>query len=190
MWVIAGLGNPGRKYSRTRHNIGFMVVEEVAQRYKIDLKEKKTYRVGRGSAGVCEVLLLEPLLYMNMSGAPIKKMMFKFSIRPENLIVIHDDLDMATGKLRIRKTGSSGGHKGIESVIQDIGTKDFIRVKIGIGREEGIPAEEYVLGKFKRHELGAIRDAISDAADAIDMIVSEGADRAMNRVNGNKIVSG
>lgn len=183
MWIIAGLGNPGRKYSRTRHNIGFMVAEEVAQRHKIHFTEKKEYRIGRGSIEMNEVLLIEPLLYMNLSGPPVKKILFKFSVPTENLIVIHDDLDMETGKLRIRKTGSSGGHKGIESIIQNICTKDFIHMKIGIGREEGVPAEEYVLCKFRKHELNLIKDAIAGAADAVDMIISEGVDRAMNRFN-------
>lgn len=183
MWLIAGLGNPGRKYSRTRHNVGFMVIEEVACRHKIDLKDRETYEIGRGSIEGHPVLLLEPLLYMNMSGSPIKHVLKKFNIQPENLIVIHDDLDMETGKLRIRKTGSSGGHKGIESIIQHICSKDFIRVKIGIGREVGIQSEEYVLSKFKKQEIGIIKETIQKAADAIHSVVSEGVDKAMNRFN-------
>jgi PTH1 family peptidyl-tRNA hydrolase len=184
MWVIAGLGNPGRRYSRTRHNIGFMVIEEFAYRNKIDFKDKKEgYRIGRGFIEGQDILLIEPLLYMNMSGSVIRKILRKFNIQPENLIAIHDDLDMEIGKLRIRKTGSSGGHKGIESIIQNIGSKDFIRLKIGIGREEGVLAEDHVLSKFRRNEIPLIKDTIKKTADAIYYIVSEGLDKAMNKFN-------
>jgi PTH1 family peptidyl-tRNA hydrolase len=183
-WVIAGLGNPGRRYSRTRHNIGFMVLEEVASRYTIDFIDKKEgYRLGKGFIEGHNILLIEPLLYMNMSGPVIKKILMKFSTQPEYLLVIHDDLDMETGKLKIKKTGSSGGHKGIESIIQSIGLRDFIRLKVGIGREEGVSAEDYVLSKFKRHELAVIKDTIKKAADAVHCIVTEGVDKAMNEFN-------
>lgn len=184
VWLIAGLGNPGRRYSRTRHNIGFMVIEEIAGRYKIDLAEKKEgYRIGRGSVAGQKALLAEPLLFMNLSGPPLRGVLKKFNVSPENFIVVHDDLDMEAGKLRIRKTGSSGGHKGVQSVIQNIGSRDFIRVKIGIGREPGIPSEEHVLSKFRRQETGAIKEAIQKAADAICVIVSDGVDKAMNEFN-------
>lgn len=183
MWLIAGLGNPGRKYSRTRHNVGFMAIEEVAGRHKIDLKDRDTHKIGRGSIEGRDVLLIEPLLYMNKSGTVIQYLFKKYTIHPENLIVIHDDLDMDTGKLRIRKTGSSGGHKGVESIIQSIGTRDFIRVKIGIGREGGVPAEEYVLNKFKKDEMVLIQEGIQTASDAVRSIISEGAGKAMNEFN-------
>ncbi|MEW6587172.1 MAG: aminoacyl-tRNA hydrolase, partial [Nitrospirota bacterium] len=105
------------------------------------------------------------------------------NISTDKLIVIHDDLDMETGKVRIRKTGSSGGHKGVESIIQSTGLRDFIRLKIGIGREEGMPAEEYVLRKFRKQELQVIKESIQRAADAVESIVSEGVNKAMNRFN-------
>lgn len=184
MWVIAGIGNPGKRYSRTRHNIGFMVLDEVAHRHTIDLKDKKeVYKIGKGFIEGNDILLIEPLLYMNMSGPVIKKILMKFNIQPEHLLVIHDDLDMDIGKLKIKKTGSSGGHKGIESIIQSIDSRNFIRLKIGIGREEGVSAEDYVLSKFKRHEIAVIKDTIKKAADAVHCIVSEGIDKAMNRFN-------
>jgi len=184
MWVIAGLGNPGRKFSRTRHNIGFMVTEEIAHRDNIDLKDKKEeYRIGRGFIVGQNVLLVEPLLFMNMSGPVINKILRKFNLQPENLIVIHDDIDMEIGKLKIKRMGSSGGHKGVESIIQSIGSKDFIRLKVGIGREEGVSAENYVLSKFRRHEIPLIKDMIQKAVDAVYSIVSEGVDKAMNRFN-------
>jgi len=181
MWIVAGIGNPGRRYSRTRHNIGFMVVEEVARRYEIDLKEKKgKYRMGRGSIGGEEVLLIEPLLYINMSGAVIKDIVDKYNIQPGKLLVIHDDLDMVTGKLRLKRKGSSGGHKGVESIIQSLSSKDFIRLKIGIGREEGVFAEDYVLSRFKKDEVSVMKKAIERASDVITSIMIEGFDKAMN----------
>ncbi|MBI5188778.1 MAG: aminoacyl-tRNA hydrolase [Nitrospirae bacterium] len=183
MWLIAGLGNPGRRYSRTRHNIGFMVIEEVANRHKIDFEDKEEYSIGRGPIGGEDILLIEPLLYVNRSGPVVKNILRNFNIQPENLIVIHDDLDMETGKLKIKKRGSSGGHKGVESIIQSIGSKDFIRVKVGIGREEGVHVEDYVLSRFRRYEVALIKDVIQKAADAICYIVSEGVDKAMSKFN-------
>lgn len=184
MWVIAGLGNPGRRYSRTRHNIGFMVTGEIARRCGIDLKEKKEkYKTGRGSIDGEEVLLVEPLLYMNRSGLAVRDILDKFNLQPENLIVIHDDLDIEVGKIRIRRKSSSGGHKGIESIIQSISSKDFIRVKIGIGRDKDISAEDYVLRRFRKEEGSLIKEAIRRASDAVASIVVDGPEKAMNIFN-------
>jgi len=183
MWIIAGLGNPGKKYSRTRHNIGFMVLEEVARRHAIYLKDRKGYRIGKGSIDTHSFLLVEPLLYMNLSGLVIKKVLRRFAIVPEHLITVYDDRDIEIGKLKIKKKGSSGGHKGIESIIQHISSQEFVRLKVGIGREEGIPAEDYVLSKFKRRELPVMKQMIHKAADSVEIIVTDGVDRAMNTFN-------
>jgi PTH1 family peptidyl-tRNA hydrolase len=183
MWVIVGLGNPGKKYSRTRHNIGFMVVEEISRRYEIDFKEKEKYRIGTGSIDGEKVLLIEPLLYMNNSGLAVKDIVGRFNIPLEKLIVIHDDLDMEIGKLRIRRKGSSGGHKGVESIIQNLSSKDFARLKMGIGREEGITPEDYVLSKFRKNEISLIKNTIERASDAVASILLDGLDKAMNAFN-------
>lgn len=183
MWIVVGLGNPGRRYSRTRHNIGFMVVEEIARRYKIDFKEKERYRIGTGFIDGDKVLLVAPLLYMNMSGPAVKDLIRRFNIPPEKLVVIHDDLDMEVGKLKIRRKGSSGGHKGVESIIQNISSKDFARLKIGVGREVGVTSEDYVLSKFRKDEIFLIKNAIEKASDAVTCIVLDGLDKAMNRFN-------
>lgn len=183
MWLIAGLGNPGIKYSKTRHNIGFLVIEEIAQRIGLEFKTEEDFRISRGSIRDRDVILIEPLTYMNLSGIAVKKAIRRFNLTPEDLIVIHDDLDMETGKLRIRKRGSSGGHKGVESIISSLGSREFIRVKIGIGRDRELPVEEYVLRKFKREEIPLIRDAISRAADAVLFIIDEGVEKAMNKFN-------
>jgi len=183
MWLITGLGNPGRKYSRTRHNIGFMVLDELADRYNIEFTDKKEYRIGKCFIGDKQILLVEPLLYMNLSGVAISNIFKKYPVQTQDMIVVYDDLDIETGKIRIRKTGSSGGHKGVQSIIDNIGTKDFIRVRIGIGREPGVSAEKYVLSKFNKDELQVIKNAITIAAEAITTIITEGVDKAMNRFN-------
>ena len=183
MWVIVGLGNPGRRYTKTRHNIGFMVADNLAERYGIELRTKELYTAGKGSMEGNTIVLVEPLTFMNRSGLAVKEVMKKYPLEPENLIVVHDDLDMDTGKLKIRKKGSSGGHRGIESIIGNLGTREFIRMKIGIGREEGVPAEDYVLRKFGKDQISLIKDAIVRASDAIAMIMRDGVDKAMNVFN-------
>ncbi|MDP2166710.1 MAG: aminoacyl-tRNA hydrolase [Thermodesulfovibrionales bacterium] len=183
MWAIVGLGNPGTGYSRTRHNIGFMVVDAVAVRHKIELKEKRHCLSGTGAIDGAEAVLIKPLTFMNRSGLAVGEALRKFNVPPERLIVIHDDMDMETGKLKIKKNGSSGGHNGVESVIESIGTMDFVRIKIGIGRDMTIPAEDYVLSRFKRAELPLIKAAIKTASDAVGTIVNEAIENAMNRFN-------
>ena len=183
MWVIVGLGNPGRKYSKTRHNAGFMVTDEIGQRYGIEFQDKERYRIGKGSIEENHVILIEPLTFMNRSGSAVLEVMKRYSIPLESLIIIHDDIDMVTGKVRIRKRGASGGHKGMESIIQSLGSKEFIRVKIGVGRGEGVPVEEYVLSKFSREEIPAIKDSIKMASDAVVSILKDGPEKAMNNFN-------
>lgn len=183
MWIVVGLGNPGRRYARTRHNLGFMVVDEIAGRHGIELRERDLYLTGKGSIEDVDVVLVEPLTFMNRSGLAVREVVRKHNVQPENLVIVHDDIDMETGKLKIREKGSSGGHRGIESVIESIGAREFIRVKIGIGREEGVAAEDYVLSKFRKDELPLIKEAVASAADAIAVIIKNGVDRAMNEFN-------
>lgn len=185
MWAIVGLGNHGSRYARSRHNLGFMVLDAIVESLEINLQERKDYLIGKGSMGGQDVLFIEPLTFMNNSGIAVRDVLKRFNILPENLIVIHDDIDMDTGKIRMRKNGSSGGHRGVESIIQSIGTREFMRVKIGIGREEGTPLEDYVLKKFKREELPLIKDAIKRAVDAVTIILFKGVERAMNKFNLN-----
>lgn len=187
MWIIAGLGNPGTKYSATRHNIGFKVIELLSEEFDIPLREADMYFVGKGTIEGIDVILLKPLIFMNRSGVAIKKILKKNNLLSDDLtdrlIVVHDDLDMDLGVLKIRRNGSSGGHKGVESIIQEIGTKNFVRVKIGIGRDSSVPVEEYVLQNFKPSEENVIKDAIINAARAVTLIVTEGLDKAMNKYN-------
>lgn len=187
MFIIVGLGNPGNKYTRTRHNIGFRVIERLSQIYNIPLDEKELFVIGKGALEGTESVLLKPLTYMNRSGIAVKKVLNKFYIPQDELavklLVIHDDLDLDTGKIKIRKNGSSGGHKGIEAIIQETGTKNFMRVKIGIGRESDVPVEQYVLSNFRPHEKNLIEDAIIKACDAVAVITTKGIEKAMNTFN-------
>jgi PTH1 family peptidyl-tRNA hydrolase len=187
VWVIAGLGNPGSKYSATRHNIGFRVIERLSEQYNITLEERDVYMIGRGAIEGVNVILLKPLTFMNRSGLAVKKILKKANIYADNLmdrlIVVHDDLDIDTGVIKIRRGGSSGGHRGIESIIQELGTKDFVRVKVGIGRDKTIPVEEYVLQNFKSSEKNLVKDVIIHAVHAITAVVTEGIDKAMNKYN-------
>lgn len=183
MWLVVGLGNPGSKYARTRHNIGFMVLDALAGNLGLTFKEKTDYRMCDGSMENERIIFMEPLTFMNRSGTAVKKVSGRYPVPPERIIVVHDDLDLPAGRLKIRKRGSSGGHKGIDSIIEHLGTRDFIRVKIGIGRDPLVPAEVFVLSKFRRDEAPLIKDAIQRAAEAIACIVSEGPDQAMNKHN-------
>jgi len=183
LWLIVGLGNPGSRYSKTRHNIGFLVIEAFIDKNHLALKEKADYRICDGSVEDEKIVLIEPLTFMNRSGTAVRKVMGKLNISADNLIVVHDDLDLETGKVKIRKKGSSGGHKGIESILENIGTNNFIRIKIGIGRDQYVPAEDYVLAKFKKEEMLLIKEAVKRAVDSIYSVITEGVDRAMNRFN-------
>jgi len=183
LWIIAGLGNPGRKYEKTRHNVGFMVVDKLSEQYGIELEEKDSYCLGKGAIEGQAVVLLKPLTLMNRSGNAVSKVLKKFDTFPGSLIVVHDDLDLDTGVIKLKKTGASGGHKGIESIIQGTGTRDFFRVKVGVGRDRDIPAEIYVLSNFRPFEKSIIKDAILNAVDAVTAIITVGIDKAMTRHN-------
>ncbi len=191
MWVIAGLGNPGNKYAGTRHNIGFNVIDRLSEEYNIRLEEKDMYVIGKGAIEGVDVILLKPLTFMNRSGLAVKKAVKKANIFPDkisnSLIVVHDDLDVDTGNMKIRKNGASGGHRGVESIIQELGAKDFIRVKVGIGRNKDIPVEEYVLTNFKPAEKNLIKDVIINTSYAVACIVTKGVDKAMNKYNRSAI---
>lgn len=187
MWVIAGLGNPGSKYSATRHNIGFRVIDRLSEEYNIPLEERDAYMIGKGAIEGVNVILLKPLTFMNRSGLAVKKILKDANISADNLldrlIVVHDDLDINAGAIKIRRGGSSGGHRGIESIIQELGTKDFVRIKVGIGRDKTVPVEEYVLQNFKSSEKNLIEDAIIFASRAVTAVVTEGIDKAMSKYN-------
>lgn len=192
MKLVVGLGNPGFLYARNRHNVGFMAVSHFAKRLQIDFDRKQGHaRTGMGTLGNLKVLVARPQTYMNASGESVSALMKRWEISPSGLIVIHDDLDLPLGKLRLRLGGGSGGHKGLDSIISRIGTKEFLRVRIGIDRPEvndDTPPKEdavisYVLSDFTRHEREMIDGILPTVSDAIIAILREGIVAAMNEFN-------
>ncbi len=185
MTLIVGLGNPGKKYSQTKHNVGFMVVDKLANKYALKFNERTDYLISEGFIEGKKIALIKPLTYMNLSGIAVKKLVNKEILDnlPNSIIVIHDDLDLPVGKIKIKKNGSSGGHKGIQSIIENLGTKNFLRIKIGIDKIKGIDISEYVLSPFSKEQKALIKEKILQAVDAIAIILIEGVEKAMNLYN-------
>ncbi len=185
MYMVVGLGNPGLMYSTTRHNIGFEVIERLAYEHHIKLSQKKHKAlVGQGSIGQHKVLLAQPQTYMNLSGESIRQMIDFYKLETERLIVIYDDASLDLGRLRIRKKGSAGGHNGIKNIIAHLGTQEFPRLKVGIGHKPpGWDIKDYVLSRFQEQEMPAIIQAVKTACDAIEIIVQQDMDKAMNLYN-------
>jgi len=187
-WLIVGLGNPGREYERTRHNCGFRAVELLADTLgcKID-KAKFQGLYGQVNYGNKKLLLLKPQTYMNLSGRSVLQLSAYFHIPPQNIIVLFDDISLEPGRLRIRADGSAGGHNGIKSIIQELGSQSFPRVKIGVGSK---PNPEYdladwVLSTFSAQEEKALAVSLKNAADATLAIIDQGVPEAANRFNGS-----
>lgn len=180
--MIVGLGNPGPQYSGTRHNIGFDVVETLAKKHKVALKtHKHQAQYGTGTVADTPVVLVKPLTFMNLSGQAVGALARHYRLRPEQILVIADDLDMETGRVRLRSKGSSGGHNGHKSIIQSLGTEDYPRLKIGIGKDSNVTG--HVLNRFKPDERASVTDAIEKCVTACELWLSEGIDLAMNRIN-------
>ncbi len=183
MWLVVGLGNPGRRYRGTRHNVGWEVVDLLSTRWRIPFcGEEEEALVGRGEAAGGAVLLAKPLTYMNRSGEAVEGLVRRYGLRPQEVLVIYDDVDLPVGTIRVRPRGSSGGHRGMASVIEALGTEEVPRVRIGIGRPTG-DAADYVLSRFAPEERPRIREAIERAADAVEVVLREGIQRAMERFN-------
>lgn len=190
MKLIIGLGNPGKEYFANRHNIGFLCLNYLARLYKIsfDKKESKA-RTGRGIIAENEVVLAKPQTYMNASGQSVSLLMRRYNLGPENLIVIHDDIDLPLGKIRIRSSSSSGGHKGIQSIIDFLNSRDFVRIRVGIGRPDiqaGNKEAEvigYVLGNFSREEEDVVDNTIHLVSEAVVCLLTGGLVKAMNEFN-------
>ncbi len=185
-WLIAGLGNPGPRYARTRHNLGFLVVAILSERLQIPLgREKWEARWGQGRLGERRVILAQPQTYMNLSGRAVAPLLRYFQLPPEALVVVHDDLDLPPGRLKLAWDGGAGGHKGVLSVAEALGTLDFYRVKVGIGRPPaGMPAEAYVLEPAAPAEWKGLTEAAARAAQAVEVLVQEGLATAQNRFHG------
>lgn len=188
MKVIAGLGNPGREYAQTKHNVGFLMVDALAAHLGVtEWREKYDAFIARARIGSEAILLVKPQTYMNESGRAIAPLMNFYKLEAEDLIVAHDDMDIPVGTIRIRKKGSSGGHNGIKSILAHLGDEHFARVRIGIGRPlPGWTVVNHVLAPFPPEDAAKVSEAIHYLVPAIECIVTEDVDKAMNRYNPKK----
>lgn len=188
MYIIAGLGNPTKEYDKTRHNVGFAVIDQLADRYGIDASERKHRAFcGKGVIEGQKVLLVKPQTFMNLSGESLRSAMDYYKALPEELIVIYDDISLPPGQLRIRLKGSAGGHNGIKNIIAHLGTQEFPRIKVGVGEKPPrMDLKDYVLSRFSKGEQELMEEAFREAAQAVAMMISDGADRAMNHFNTKK----
>lgn len=192
MYIVVGLGNPGKEYEKTRHNIGFMVIDRLADKYNINVTEKKNRAfVGSGYVEGQKVMLVKPQTFMNLSGESVGALINFFKIdTATELIVVYDDISLEPGNIRIRKKGSAGGHNGMKSIIAHVQTMEFLRVRVGIGEKpEKYDLADYVLGKFSKGEEESVAIGIDNAVGAIELIVSDKTEMAMNQYN-KKLVKG
>ena len=185
-WLIVGLGNPGDKYEATRHNVGFMVVDELAERARTPVQKLK-FRALTNTAqvGDAKALLMKPVTYMNLSGEAVRQAADFYKVPPERVLVISDDVSLPVGKLRLRRGGSAGGHNGLKNNILHLGSDQFPRVKIGVGEKPhpDYDMAEWVLSRFIGEDKRTMDEAIKRAADSVECCIREGMDRAMNRFN-------
>ena len=188
MIVIAGLGNPGKEYDDTKHNVGFWVIDQLAKEYTISVTRfKHKALIGEGIIAGKKVLLVKPQTYMNLSGESIREILKFYKIPIAQLYVIYDDTSLPLGGIRIREKGSAGGHNGIKNIIAHLGTQEFPRVRIGVGaKPDRMDLADYVLGRFPQVEQSVMEDAFKEAAEAAAAIVEDGIDAAMNRFNRKK----
>ena len=185
MYLIVGLGNPEQEYANTRHNMGFDVINKISKNYNIEVtKNKYEGLYGKGEIEGEKVILLKPQTYMNLSGQAVWKFVDYFKISPENIIIIFDDIDIEKGQIKIKKQGSGGSHKGMQSVIQMLGTEKIPRIRVGIGSPENKKnMVEYVITKIKKEEKELLEPGIEMATEAVKIIIKEGLDKAMNKYN-------
>ena len=186
MYIIVGLGNPDRQYQNTRHNIGFDVIDAIADKNHITVGERKHKAlVGKGFVGGQKVVLVKPQTYMNLSGESVREVIDFYKVDEKSeLIVISDDISLDVGQIRIRKRGSAGGHNGLKNIILHLGHDEFHRVRMGVGEKpQGYDLVDYVLGHFPKEEREIMDESAKRAADAVEMMITDGADAAMNRYN-------
>lgn len=186
-WIVVGLGNPGPKYDWTRHNVGFLVVDELADRANIPVQRVKYKALTNTTTlGGKSVLLMKPVTYMNLSGEAVGQAARFYKVPPERVLVISDDVSLPQGKLRIRRSGSAGGHNGLKNIIAHLGTDQFPRVKVGVGNKPRPDSDmaAWVLGKFTGPDRETMEAAFKKAADAVTCLIEQGADKAMAQFNG------
>jgi PTH1 family peptidyl-tRNA hydrolase len=191
MFLVAGLGNPGEQYAATPHNLGFLVVDRLAARHAIRVTRKECNGlVGQGTIGGKPVLLVKPQTFMNLSGVALKPLLEKYELRPSDLILIYDELDLPWGELRVRPKGSAAGHNGAKDVIAKLGTQDFPRIRLGVHPGHPLSSQgksggaDYLLSRFTRQQNETLDEFIDLAADAAESIIAEGVELSMTRFNG------
>ncbi len=191
MYIIVGLGNPGRKYENTRHNLGFITIDRLASKHDIKVdKIKFKALVGDGRIAGQKVLLVKPQTYMNLSGESVREVANFYKVEPDEIIVIYDDLDLPLGNLRIRKSGSAGTHNGMKSVVYQLKSDQFPRVRIGIGQNGDKDIIDFVIGGFRKEEVPILEDTVDKAVMAIESMIGETVDIAMNKYNSKKTEGG
>lgn len=184
MKLIVGLGNPGQKYTRTRHNVGFQVIDRLAKDYNLNPKQRCEALVAATFIDNEEIVFAQPLTYMNKSGRAVKCLVKKFNLDLEDILIVYDDLNLEPGKIRLKTSGSSGGHNGMKSIINHLSTNEFPRLRIGIGRPEpGFEVAHYVLGKFTPAQREVIEEALDEAVEAVKSFISRGPVETMNKFN-------
>lgn len=185
MYIIVGLGNPTREYEGTRHNIGFDVITRIADDNNIAMDFKKHKAIcGKGYIEGQKVILAQPQTYMNLSGESVRELVDFYKVNEEELIIIYDDISLDVGQLRIRGKGSAGGHNGIKSIINHLGTQEFPRIKVGVGdKPKGWDLADYVLGHFSKEEEEDVRESIKRASEAVNCMITHGINEAMNQYN-------
>ena len=185
-WLVVGLGNPGDKYENTRHNVGFLTIDHIAEEQRVPVQKLK-YRALTNTVelGGAKALLMKPVTYMNLSGEAVGEAARFYKVPPERVVVVSDDVFLRVGKIRVRRGGSAGGHNGLKSIIQHLGTDQFPRIKIGVGQKPhpDYDMADWVLGKFTGEDKKTVDTAVQRAADAVECYIRDGADRAMNRFN-------
>lgn len=186
MYIIVGLGNPGAEYEKTRHNVGFRAIDEIAKNLNIDIsKTKFDAIIGEGRLGSEKVILMKPQTYMNLSGTSVRQAMDFYKLDVENLIVIYDDIDIELGKIRVKKNGSAGTHNGMRNIVQMISSENFPRVRIGTDKpKNGMDLASFVLMPFTKDESSIVESAIEKASKAVEKIICGGVASAMNEFNG------
>ena len=185
--MLVGLGNPGREYRRNRHNVGFMALEEIARRANIELRTRKfSASMGQGTFAGRKAVLLMPETFMNLSGDSVQPAMAFFKVAKEDVVVLHDEIDMAFGKLQVKEGGGHGGHNGLRSIAGRVGSTEFVRIRIGVGRPQilNVPVADHVLSDFYGEETRALQDILWKVYDAAELIVRSGVKVAMNQFNG------
>jgi len=201
MWLVVGLGNPGPKYQHNRHNVGFVVIDELANRHRVGFRDKFGGELGSGIVGNTKALLLKPMEFMNLSGYAVQRAAAFYQVDPDQIVVVHDEIDLDPGRIKVKSGGGHGGHNGLRSIIQQLGSRDFLRVRVGVGKPGPKHAQRsggklaggdkrvagYVLSDFPSAMAADVDDMVRRAAEATVTILDHGVKTAMNQFNAKEV---